>query len=438
LVEVWLPYGKTEVCVRIPTGNLVAVIEPREKEGALNPQAEIENALMNPIGTRRLADAAKPGDKVTVVLRDSGTSTNQIIVSAILKELAAASVKEEDITIIAAYDPLRTSPLPSEEPFLSEDLSSRVTVLRHDCGTSECVGVGRTSRGTHLYLSKKFQEADLKVLAGVVEPQPCAGYSGGREGVLPGVSSTETIQQSFSLSLNPKAERGSFEGNPVHEDMVEAARLAEVDFTLNIVRNHRLEVAKAFAGDLDEAFYESVKLAEDVYKVPVEGRADAVFISPGGYPFDIDLFEASKGIDGGIAAAKKGKVIVLVAECMNGCGNREFREALSRFRDPGVLERSLKKRFSMGGFMAYRLLTAIQRTKMVLVSVMPEYHVPEALEVKLARTANEAVDYAFDMVGKNGRVLAIPYGNLTTLSIGAPEQEQDGKEINLQEPSHRG
>jgi len=435
VVEVWLPYGKTEVCVRIPTRNLGAVIEPREKEGALNPQAEIENALMNPIGTRRLAEATKPGDKVTVVLKDSGTSTNRIIVSAILKELAAANVKEGDITIIAAYDPLRTSPPPSAEPFLSDDLSSKVTVLRHDCGTSECVGVGRTSRGTDVYLNKRFLEAGLKVLAGVVEPHPFAGYSGGREGVLPGVSSMETIQQSLSLSLNPKAERGSFEGNPVHDDMMEAARLAKVDFSLNVVRNHRLEVVRAFAGDLNEAFGESVRLAEDIYKVPVEGRADVVFISPGGYPFDIDLLEASKGIDGAVAATKRGKVVVLVAECMNGCGKRDFREALSRFKDPGALERSLKKRFSIGAFMAYRMLTALQRTRMILVSVMPEYLVPEALEVKMARTANEAVDYAFDIVGKNGKISAIPYGNLTTLSIGAPEQGETGKEINLPESS---
>jgi len=435
VVEVWLPYGKTEVCVRIPTRNLAAVIEPREKEGALNPQAEIENALTNPIGARRLAEAAKPGDKVTVALKDSGTSTNQIIVSAILKELATANVKEEDITIIAAYDPLRTSSPPSEEPFLSDDLSSRITVLRHDCGTSECVGVGRTSRGTDVYLNKRFLEARLKVLAGVVEPHPCMGYSGGREGVLPGVSSMETVQQNLSLSLNPKAERGYLEGNPVHDDMMEATRLAEVDFTLNVVRNHRLEVVRAFAGDLNEAFGESVKLAEDIYKVPVEGRADVVFISPGGYPFDIDLFEASKGIDGAVAATKRGKAIVLVAECMNGCGNKEFREALSKFKDPSALERSLKKRFSMGGLMAYRMLTALQKTKMVLVSVMPEYHIPEALEVKMARTANEALDYAFGIVGKNGRVSTIPYGNLTTPFLGAPEQEQDGKEINLPESS---
>jgi nickel-dependent lactate racemase len=215
------------------------------------------------------------------------------------------------------------------------------------------------------------------------------------------------------LSLHPEARRGSLKGNPVHEDMVEAAHLADVDFTLNVVRNSRLKVVKAFAGDLDKAFNEGVKLADGIYKVSTERRAEIVFVSPGGSPFDANLFESCKGIDGALEVTKRNGVIVLVAECAGGFGNNKFREFMSRFNSLKVMGRALKREFSIGGFMAYRLMGALQKFKIFLVSVMPDYYVSEVFKVEPARTANEALRYAFDAIGKRGKVSVIPYGNLT-------------------------
>jgi len=420
LVEVWLPYGKTEVCVRVQTKNLLDIIEPKEKTEAENPQSEIENAMENPLGTKRLSETVKPGDKVSIVLGDYDASTNQLIFSAILKELNSAGIKNGDITVIIAYDPLSISSAKEEMLLLGDGLSVGVGVVRHDCINNERVQVGRTSRGTDVYLNKMFVEADVKILAGVVEPHIYAGYSGGREGVLPGVSGIETIRHNLSLSLEPKAERGVLEGNPVHEDMVEAAEFAEVDFTLNLVRNSKHEVVKAFAGDLNKAFDESVRFAEDMYKASIESRADIVFLSPGGFPSDATLFESCKSVDAALEATKRGKVIILVAECIEGYGSKDFYETMSRFKTSlRALEKSLKKHFSVGGFMAYRLMKVLQRAKMFLVSVMPDYYVSETFGMKSARTANEALRYAFDIVGKKGTVSFIPYGNLTMPSVEA-------------------
>lgn len=421
MVDIWLPYGNTEVCVRVPTENLLDVIEPKERAGAENPQAEIEKALMNPIGTKRLTETVKPGDKVVIVLKDSGALTNQLMVSSILKELNSAGTKDEDLAVIVAYNPLRSYAAKMAEPLLSEDISSRIRIICHNCETSEHVKVGETSRGTKVYLNKAFTEAKVKISVGVIEPHLYAGYSGGRDGVLPGISNIETVQRNSSLSLNPKATRGSLEGNPVHEDMIEAAHLAGVDFTLNVVRNSKLEVVNAFAGDINEAFDEGVKLVDTMYKVPTEKRADVVCIGSGGSPFDVNLFEACRSIDGALEATRRGGVIVLVAECPEGYGNREFYEFMSRFKDPDALEKNLKKKFSIGGFMAYRLLRALQRTKIFLVSIMPDYYALEPFRMNTARTANEALRYAFNVVGKKGKISVIPYGNLTIPLIKSSE-----------------
>ncbi|MCW4026930.1 MAG: nickel-dependent lactate racemase [Candidatus Bathyarchaeota archaeon] len=421
MVEVWLPYGKTEVCVRVPTSSVLDIVEPNEGAGAEDPQAEIENALMNPVGMERLADSVKPGAKVCLVLKASRSSADRVMVSAILKELSVAGVKDEDVTEVVAYDPFVVSS-PQEKPVpLGEALAGRVALFRHDCEADEHAFVGKTSRGTEVYLNKRFADSDVKLLAGVVEPHPLAGYCGGRECVLPGISSGETIQHSLSLGMNAKAGRGSLEGNRVHEDMVEASRLGGVDFTLNVVRNCRLEVVKAYAGDLDKAFDEAVRLTDEIHKVSVKGRADIVFVSPGGFPFDSNLLEALRSMDAAVELTKRGKAVVLVAECLDGYGIRDLYEAMSRYKSARDLEKALKKSFNAGGFMAYRLMTGLQRAGVILVSSMPDYYVSETFGMKSARTANEAFGYASGSVGKNGRVSFIPYGNLTMPVIRAAD-----------------
>ncbi len=426
MVEVWLPYGKTEVCVSIPTRNLQDIIEPKDQARAENPQLEIESALMNPIDASRLAEIAKSGNRVSIVLKDSGDILNELTVLGVLKELNSVGVRDEDVTLIVAYDPFRPFSAQETRSLVSSEFSTRIKVLSHMPEGTDSVQIGTTTRGTDVRLSKTFMDTDVKVLVGVVEPHPIMGYTGGSEGVLPGVADAETVQRNLLLALDlVRASRGNLEGNPVHEDMVEAAHLAKVDFALAVVRNRKLEIARAFAGGVDSAFAEAVKVADEMYKIPVESRADIVFTSAGGTQFDSNLFEACEGLDSALSLVRKGKVAVLVAECMNGCGNVGFTEALSRFKDPKTLQRALKKSFGVGGLMAYRLLTALQNTELILVSVIPDYLVSDIPGLRTARTANEALRLACDKVGKNGKVSVIPQGRSVIPLVKAAERNLD-------------
>jgi len=163
---------------------------------------------------------------------------------------------------------------------VGEEVLQRVKAMSHDCRAEDLVYVGRTKALTKVYLNKTFVGADLRVLTGDIELHYYAGYGGGRKSVLPAVSGEETIQHNHSMMLHPKAKTGVLEGNPVHEDMIEAARLAKVDFIVSIVTNSKGELVRAFAGDLEQAFYEGVKLVDEMYKVPIERRADIVIVSP--------------------------------------------------------------------------------------------------------------------------------------------------------------
>ena len=423
MVEVWLPYGESEVCARIPTRNFLGTIEPKEKPGGADSRAEVERALREPIGTKPLAEIVKPGDTVAVVLDDATRATpSYVMVPPLLDELNRVGVKDESIALIFGCGIHREVKPEEMKKLVGEEALERVKLVNHDAKSEDLVYLGKTAKfGTKVYVNKVFAEADVRILVGDVELHYYAGYGGGRKSVLPAVSGAETIRSNHAMLLDSKARTGVLEGNPVHEDMVEAAKLAKIDFILNIVTNSKNELVRAFAGDLEQAFYEGVKLIDEMYKVPIERRAKIVLVSPGGHPLDINLYQAYKGVDNALDAVKRGGVIVLVAECPEGHGNDVFYEWMTKFKDVKQMEKEIKRRFRLGGHKAYYLLKAVQRAEIILVSAMPDYLAQNVFKLKTARAINDALRDAFDIAGKNARVWAIPHGNMTLPIFKAAE-----------------
>jgi len=415
MVDVWLPYGKTEVCVRVPTRNFLGSIEPKEKEGVPDAVLEIKRALNEPIGSKRLDEIVKPEDKVAIVVDDATRpAPSHLMVPPLLEELNNAGVKDENITIIFACGTHKAVTREEAVKLLGEAVLNRVKTVSHDCKASNLVYVGETRKhGTKVYLNHVFAEADVKILTGDIGFHYYAGYGGGRKSVLPGVSGEETIKHNHAMLLHPNAKTGVLDGNPVHEDMVEAARLAKVDFILNVVINSEKEVVKAFAGDVEQAFHEGVKLVDEMYRIPVDRKADIVVVSPGGYPADVNLFQAYKGVDNALEIVKRGGVIILVAECPEGHGNQVFYDWMVKFKDLKAVQREIKRNFVLGGHKAYYLMKALRKAQIFLVSAMPDYYATNIFKLKTARAVNDALNEAFSIVGKNAKVWVMPYGNFT-------------------------
>lgn len=423
MVDVWLPYGRTEVCTRIPTRNFLGMIEPKEKLGVADPRVEVERALNEPVGAKKLREIAKAGDKAAVVVDDATRATpSSLMVPAILDELNKAGVKDEDITVIFGCGTHRSVTPEEMKTLVGEETLERVKTISHDCRAKDLVYIGKTNTlGTKVYVNKVFAEADVKVLTGDVGLHYYAGYGGGRKSVLPAVSGVETIRHNHASLLHPKARTGILEGNPVHEDMVESARLAEPDFILNIVTNSKGEMVRAFAGDLEKVHAEGVRLVDEMYKVPIERRAKIVVVSPGGHPFDIDLYQAYKGVDCALKAVKRGGVIVWVAECPEGHGNQVFYEWMTKFKEPKQMETEIKRRFKIGGHKAYYLLKALQKVNIILVSTLPDYYAANVFKLKTAKAVNDALHNAFNIAGKDAKVWVMPHGNATLPVVKAAE-----------------
>ncbi len=424
MVDVWLPYGKTETCVRIPTRNFLGLIEPREKPSTADARAEVERAIKEPIGSKRLSETVKTENKVAIVVDDATRPTpSHLMVPPLLDELNMAGVKDENVTVVFGCGTHRAVTHEEAVRLLGEEVLKRVKTVSHDCKAQDLVYVGTTQKyGTKVYLNRVFAEADVKILTGDVGFHYYAGYGGGRKSVLPAVSGEETIKHNHAMILHPDAKTGVLDGNPVHEDMVEAARLAKVDFVLNVVTNSKGEVVKAFAGDLEQVFFEGVKVVDEMYRIPVDRKADIVVVSPGGYPADVNLFQAYKGVDSALEVVKRGGVIILVAECPEGHGNQVFYDWMVKFKDLKVVEKEIKRNFVLGGHKAYYLMRALQKVQIILVSSMPDYYATSIFKLKTARAVNDALNEAFNIVEKNAKVWTMPYGNFTLPEVKASEE----------------
>jgi len=421
MVDVWLPYGKTEVCTRIPARNFLGSIEPKKKFGVKNATAEIERALREPLDSGNLSDIVEPTHKVAIVVDDATRSApSNFMVPPILEELNTKGVKDEDITIIFGCGTHRAVTREEALMLLGEAVLNRIKTISHDHKSQNHVYVGKTSKyNTEVYLNRLFAEADVKILTGDICFHYYAGYGGGRKSVLPAVSAEETIKHNHVMLLHPKAKTGVLNGNPVHEDMVEAAELAKVDFILNVVVNGEGEIVKAFAGDVNKAFYKGTKLVDEMYRVQVERKADIVIVSAGGHPTDVNLFQAYKGVDNALEVVKREGVIILVAECPEGHGNQVFYDWMLKFKNLKDVERGIKRNFILGGHKAYYLMKALQKVHIILVSSMPDYYAANVFKLKTTRAINDAVSKAFSITGKKAKVWTMPYGNFTLPGVKA-------------------
>jgi len=424
MVDVWLPYGKTDVCVRVPARNLLGTIEPKDRPGAVDAKLEVQRALNEPIGSKRLSEIVKPESKVAIVVDDATRKApSEAMLLPVLAELNAAGVKDENVTVIFGCGTHRAVKPEEVAALLGEEALKRVKTISHCCTATDSVYVGTTkTHGNKVHLNRAFAEADFKVLLGDVGYHYYAGYGGGRKSILPAVCGEETIKQNHALLLHASARTGILEDNPVHVDMTEAAKLAKVDFIVNVVENKKGEIVKAFAGDLEQAFLEAVKLVDEMYRVTIDRRADIIVVSAGGHPADLNLYQAYKGLDNALDAVKRGGVIILVAECPEGHGNQVFYDWMTRLGDLKNVEREVKRNFVMGGHKAYYLLKALQNHQIILVSSMPDYYATSIFKLKTARAVNDALAESLKIAGSASRVWAMPQGSYTLPVFKSPEE----------------
>jgi lactate racemase len=420
-MNIHLPYGKKGTAVNVPERNLAGILRPAEYKAKEDPETLIKNALKNPQGTKTLTEIvnAKKKKDVAAILVDDHTRpcpTDKIL-PPLLEELYAAGLKDENILIIFATGSHRTTTKDEAEKLLGKDIASRIKYISNDSWGTDFVDIGTTKRGTKVMLKKAFYDADIKILTGDVEIHYFAGYGGGRKSILPGIVRYDTIQDNYKRNFfDPNARPAKLDGNPMYENMTEAARLASVDYTINVVQDEK-GIVGAYAGDFDVVLKKGAALVEKIYMAKAKEKADIVISSANGAPHDIDLYQAYKALHLALAVVKDGGSIILLAECPEGPGNKNYETWMKKYATKEEMKKELDREFNIGGHKAYYNLLAIEKAEIYLVTAMPKEEVEGLYKFKYAGSADEALAQALKKHGKDAWILVIPEGSTTVSGV---------------------
>lgn len=405
-----LNYSKTQVCFDIPDESYCCTIKANPVDVQEAGREEVRRSLQEPIGAPMLRNVVKAGEKIVIITSDiTRPVPSYDVIPPILEELQAAGVADKDITVVFALGSHREHTKEEMIRLVGQEVYDRVNCI--DAKAEHCVHLGITKAGTPVDVFDVVANADRRICVGNIEYHYFAGYSGGAKAIMPGVSTRAAIQVNHSMMVHDEAATGRISGNPVREDIDSVADFCRIDYIVNVVLSEHKKILKSFAGHYIEAHRAGCRFLDTLYKVPISERAEIVVASSGGYPKDLNLYQAQKGLDNAKFAVKDGGVIVLVASCKEGLENKSFERWMTTMT-PDEMVVEIKKNFELGGHKAAAIALVKQRVDIYLVSDLnPDF--VRSIHLTPFACVQEAVDAAFAKCGKQAKVTVMPYAGST-------------------------
>jgi len=318
-VRVQLDYGTDGLEVDLPHER-VTVIEPVPRAAATDPHATLLQAIRAPLDRAPLGELVRSGQRVAISVCDiTRAQPRREMLRALFEEMP--QVRPEDITILIATGTHRTNTAPELERMLGREILSRYRVINHDArDPSMLARAGATSTGVQVFLNRHWLDADVRITTGFVEPHFFAGFSGGPKMVAPGLAGLETVMTLHDVHHigHPLATWGVTEGNPVHDDVREIARMVHVHFAVDVTLNREQKITAAFAGDIFAEHRAACAHAKATAMRQVPAPFDLVLTTNSGYPLDQNLYQAVKGMSAAAQIVKTGGTIICAAECRDG------------------------------------------------------------------------------------------------------------------------
>ena len=406
-----LAFGRTVIELDIPERNILSIILPSEPEKKEDAAFLIKKALENPIKSRRLSEIVNPDSRVSIVVSDvTRPAPTAKILPPLLEELYHGGAKNENITIVFALGLHRLQTEEECRQLVGKEIFEKIRCIQHD--RKRCRLLGETSFGTPVEIFEEVIDSDVIISTGALEFHYYAGYGGGGKSILPGVSSEKSIlsYHSFYSKLFEGDPLSGRADSPARQNIEEAARIAGLDFIFNVVLNSKKEIVAAVAGDFIEAHRKGTEIVDSMYKVPLV-PADAVIVSCGGFPKDMNLFQATKSLENAIFAVKKGGSIVLVAECAEGIGDRVYERWSRECKTPDEAIQKFRKCFEFGGHKAATVGRAAKDFKIYLVSKLPETESRSAFFIPV-KSIEEALENIFSE-NPDAKIHVMPNGGWT-------------------------
>lgn len=357
-MELDLKYGTGTIKVHIPELAQAHILEPNNLDPVASVEQELTNALsrLNTFGSA-LSGRLSQASTVAIAIPDE---TRPLPVKQIMPELLGWLFKT-----VPGLDPAKVTIIvggglhpPLDEVTLSRlvppDIAGGCQLIGHDANQSPMVDYGHTSRGTPVRINSLMAEADFKIVVGQIDPHQFVGFTGGSKGIIIGCGSSATIEHNHSLMFHDRAQVGVLHGNPVREDLNEAGEMVGIDLAVNCIMAPSKDVVQVLAGEPLQMLLEGARTCAALYGVEIEEKFDIVVASCGGYPKDICLYQAQKGLNLASQAVKKGGHILLLAASSQGVGDDVYFDYVSQFTSPEEVLTDFKKQgFRMGAHKAY-------------------------------------------------------------------------------------
>ncbi len=365
-----ISFGSGSLQFALPREIAATVIEPRYPPALVDPEEELTRSIRAPIGCGPLASLAAGRQSAVIVIPD-GTRPLPLppILGPLIGELVP-HIPAEKITLLFATGMHRPVTPEETERLLGAELDSKITVVSHDPGDVQTVGM--SPGGTPVSLDRRYLEADLRLVVGLVEPHLLAGFSGGRKMIAPGIiglNAMPTLHGPYLIGHHDSI-AGKLEGNPFHEEIEAIARMARVDFAVNGIIDHQQRLTGLFSGDI----FQSHRAAADWYRkcslVRVDRRWPLAITSGGGAPLDATLYQSIKGVVAALALLEPGGTVLLAASCDEGWGSDSFVSLLEEFNslESFLQWANLPGSFRSDQWMAQHFLEAKEECRILLLS----------------------------------------------------------------------
>ncbi|MDR2068569.1 MAG: nickel-dependent lactate racemase [Spirochaetaceae bacterium] len=435
-----IPYLDKSFPLEIPNENLLAVAEPNDFRATGSPAEILGEALARPYGPadgpscaaekrrgQSLTEFLRGGRRVLLIVNDATRPTpTEAILGSLIPALEKGGIKTEDITLLVATGAHRK---PTEEEY-HQILGGfydrlRVRTIHHDARKDEDMAdLGRTRNGTPILLNKILFEVDRIIATGSVEPHYFGGFTGGRKAFLPGIAAFRTIEANHKQALSPLSRSLALEGNPVHEDMMDALPLITAPiFSFMTVLNKKQQVAAATAGDLLASFYAAVEVARKIFCVSIPTKADIV-VSAAKFPMDIDLYQSQKAIDNGALALKDGGTLILISSCRDGIGDEAYARLMAQASSPEDALERIRAGYKLGYHKAAKMAAVAGRATIKAVAELSAERL-KPLFIEKAPSPQEALERALKTARDRGipcpKVLILPDGCVTVPEPALPQ-----------------
>ena len=412
-----IPYYTSTLALHVEEENLKAVLTAKMHGFHAEKSQEqlVLDALEHPVGSPRLRTLAEGKRKIVIVTSDHTRAVpSKITLPLLLKEIRSGN-PDADITILIATGLHR--PTTEEEQrrmFGDEIVDHEKIAINNAFAPEQFVELCTLPSGAVFQVNRLAAECDLLVTEGFVEPHFFAGFSGGRKSILPGICSERTVNENHSYKAvsHPRSNSGMLKDNPIHADMLCAAKAVNVQFIFNVALDGEKKIVAAWAGDLEQAHEAGVAFIRQWSQCPVV-TGDIVVTSNGGYPLDQNLYQSPKAMATAEACAGEDGVIIMCCSCCDGMGGAHFGQLIQR-GTPDEIDRYLSsippEKTIPEQWCTQVCVRVLRKHPVILVTTFLSHDEVRKANMIPASTPDEALAIAYRLKGEQASVVVIPDG----------------------------